>query len=220
MVEATVTTVATQERSSSWPGWLGLVGALICWCTTFYMMTRGSMLWNPLVEVSGVAVRPALLVAVVLGVVLFGLASRWWKSRFEWRKPGQGRWVRGCAAGSVLLLALYGARSLYYLRASGSYWSMPLVSTSLLGQNLSIIPMFFPAAGTFFLSSFFCYLLLNRPAWVEFLIETEGEMKKVSWPARAEFMGSSMVVILMTAGMAALLFLLDLAINSVRDFLV
>ena len=52
--------------------------------------------------------------------------------------------------------------------------------------------------------------LMNKPANVDFLIATDGEMKKVNWTSRTELIGSTKVVILFMFLIAALLFLIDL----------
>jgi preprotein translocase subunit SecE len=54
------------------------------------------------------------------------------------------------------------------------------------------------------------FWLVNRPKNADFLIATEGEMKKVSWSSRKEVIGSTKVVIVTTFIMAALLFLVDM----------
>jgi preprotein translocase subunit SecE len=51
--------------------------------------------------------------------------------------------------------------------------------------------------------------VINRPAAADFLIATEGEMKKVSWSSTKEVVGSTKVVIVTTFLLAALLFLVD-----------
>ena len=50
---------------------------------------------------------------------------------------------------------------------------------------------------------------VNRKA-CDFLIATEGEMKKVSWSTKNELWGSTKVVIFFTLLMALLLFIVDL----------
>ena len=44
----------------------------------------------------------------------------------------------------------------------------------------------------------------------DFMIATEGEMKKVSWSSKRELIGSTKVVILFTAALATVLFMVDL----------
>ncbi len=51
----------------------------------------------------------------------------------------------------------------------------------------------------------------TRPKSVDFLIATEGEMKKVNWPRRKEIVGSTWIVICGLFLLVAILFLADLA---------
>lgn len=48
----------------------------------------------------------------------------------------------------------------------------------------------------------------------DFMIATEGEMKKVSWSSKGEVIGSTKVVILFTVLLAMLLFVVDLAFQN------
>jgi len=48
----------------------------------------------------------------------------------------------------------------------------------------------------------------------DFMIATEGEMKKVSWSSKREVIGSTKVVILFTVLMAAFLFVVDVTFQS------
>ena len=48
----------------------------------------------------------------------------------------------------------------------------------------------------------------------DFMIATEGEMKKVSWSSRREIIGSTKVVILFTLLMSVLLFVVDLVFQA------
>ena len=57
------------------------------------------------------------------------------------------------------------------------------------------------------------FLLLNQEKWAEFLIETEGEVKKVSWPARKEFVGSAMIVVLVVAVVSMFLHYVDAGLS-------
>lgn len=53
------------------------------------------------------------------------------------------------------------------------------------------------------------YLLMNMPRLADFLIATEGEMKKVSWSSRAELVGSTIVVIVTVALLGILIYVAD-----------
>ncbi len=48
----------------------------------------------------------------------------------------------------------------------------------------------------------------------DFMIATEGEMKKVNWSSKREVVGSTKVVIMFTLLMAMLLFVVDLVFQA------
>lgn len=52
--------------------------------------------------------------------------------------------------------------------------------------------------------------LVNRPSSADFLIATEGEMKKVSWSSRKEVVGSTKVVIITAMVLSLILLGVDL----------
>ncbi len=54
------------------------------------------------------------------------------------------------------------------------------------------------------------YLAVNRPRSADFMIATEGEMKKVSWSSKREIVGGTKVVIATTFIMALILWMVDL----------
>ncbi|MDP6045583.1 MAG: preprotein translocase subunit SecE, partial [Phycisphaerae bacterium] len=55
---------------------------------------------------------------------------------------------------------------------------------------------------------------VNRPRNADFLIATEGEMKKVSWSGKKEIIGSTKVVIVTTLMIAMLLFGVDILFGA------
>jgi preprotein translocase SecE subunit len=58
------------------------------------------------------------------------------------------------------------------------------------------------------------YLIGCKPKFVDFLIATEGEMKKVNWSTRREILGSTWVVIGLTVVIALIISVLDFLIYS------
>lgn len=119
---------------------------------------------------------------------------------FEIYKRGQGRNVRlGTVAGGAIII-LSGMNYLWtqlevldesktwtiYVRAG-----IPILFLLVLGAVL------FWFAGS------------NRKA-CDFLIATEGEMKKVSWSSKREIIGSTKVVILFTIMISTMLFVIDM----------
>ena len=53
----------------------------------------------------------------------------------------------------------------------------------------------------------------------DFMIATEGEMKKVNWSTRREIIGSTKVVILFTVLLALLLFVVDLSFQALFSWI-
>ena len=151
----------------------------------------------------GLAVGAALGVAIMVGCLnTFG-------SRFDYLKPGQARMVRGTALGAIAALTAFGCATLYSLRSDESLWGMALGAQEVYGQNFAIRPMLFPSLAVFFTVMFVVYLLVNRVLWTDFLVETEGELKKVSWPKRQEYIGSSIVVVVVVLVVSVFLFVSD-----------
>jgi preprotein translocase subunit SecE len=60
---------------------------------------------------------------------------------------------------------------------------------------------------------------VNIPRFADFLIAVEAEMNKVSWPSRGELFRSSLVVIFVIFGLAAILLAYDIFWKAVLKFL-
>jgi len=59
------------------------------------------------------------------------------------------------------------------------------------------------------------YVLVNRPRVAGFLVEVEGELRKVSWPTRREVLGSTLVVLILMAVLSAYIFLVDAVLANI-----
>jgi preprotein translocase subunit SecE len=109
-------------------------------------------------------------------------------------KRAQGKYTRVTTVLAVLVLSAWGCFALAgkldgYLQSVYLAYGIPLLLFVLLG--------------------WVSFWFVNRPRSADFLIATEGEMKKVSWSSRKEVIGSTKVVIVTTFILAALLFLVD-----------
>lgn len=112
-------------------------------------------------------------------------------------KHGQGYWTRvGTAIGGALVSAW--TAFFLYQRFYGAFPSQKNV-------------IFWSALGTFALIALLIWWIINKPKNADFLIATDGEMKKVNWTSRQELIGSTKVVILFMFLMAAILFVVDIA---------
>jgi len=116
-------------------------------------------------------------------------------------KSGQGYWTR-------LLSALGGG----ILVVAGALW---------IKQKLEIIPgeysVFIQWGAALAVVAVFAPLIYrwvgSKPRTCDFMIATEGEMKKVAWPNRKEVIGSTLVVIWCVVLLATLLFLADIVFS-------
>ena len=121
---------------------------------------------------------------------------------FEIYKRGQGYYTRmgTVIGGAIVILAgmNYLWQQLEVLKDPNRTWTL-WVQTG--------IPLLFGAS----LGLFLFWVSGSNRRCCDFLIATEGEMKKVSWSTKREVVGSTKVVILFTMLMAAILFTVDIA---------
>ncbi|MCD4699401.1 MAG: preprotein translocase subunit SecE [Phycisphaerae bacterium] len=120
-------------------------------------------------------------------------------------KRGQGKYTRSVTfAVGALISALVGHEVWKHLDGSDlSYWS---TSVGPVGLYLVYgIPLLVFAGIVAVV-----YLAVNRQRSADFMIATEGEMKKVSWSSRREIIGGTKVVIATTFILASVLYVVDL----------
>ena len=129
------------------------------------------------------------------------VAPRKGRSFFEVYKRGQGPYTRGgTALGAGILIAAGGHfvyEQLEVFRDEGSAWTLWMQAGITLAFLVGLGLLTYWVAG------------VNRKA-CDFMIATEGEMKKVSWSTRREIIGSTKVVILFTILLAVILFAVDI----------
>lgn len=113
-------------------------------------------------------------------------------------KPGQGTWTRGLTALGIAILVAFG---IYWIDSEIEAKANEYVRAVIA---LVIIAIFFGLA----------WWLLNKPRIVDFMIATESEMRKVNWPTKKEIKGSTMVVIVGTLLVTAILFVIDFGFAS------
>jgi len=120
------------------------------------------------------------------------------RSFLEIYKSGQGYYTRmGTAVGGGVLI-LAGADFLYrqLVFESNAPWTLWVQVGVPLAVAVGLGVLLYWVVG------------VNRRS-CDFMIATEGEMKKVSWSSRRELIGSTKVVIVFTVAIAALLFVVD-----------
>lgn len=127
-------------------------------------------------------------------------------------KPEQGRIARTSAFWALAFLLVYGCSSMddaleQYFGRSGESWLFAkwIGSTIVEGQQVGglVVPILsWKLTPALIVSVVACGLglwllnrYLNRPKVAELLIETENELRKVTWPTMNEAVTSSLVVI-------------------------
>ena len=117
-------------------------------------------------------------------------------------KRGQGYYTRLWSGLSAFALAAWGSYRLYETLATTNIWVQTLVPFGVCA-----------ALGLFL------FWLVNKPNVADFMITSEGEVKKVSWASRKEIYGSTVVVICVVIIMSVLMFVSDIvfskAINAI-----
>ncbi|MDP7288925.1 MAG: preprotein translocase subunit SecE [Phycisphaerae bacterium] len=116
---------------------------------------------------------------------------------FKIYKVTQGRYTRSLTFAGAMLVALSGAYVLsgkLYDASAYVRYGLPLLVVILI--------------------ALLAFWMVNRPRNADFLIATEGEMKKVSWSGKKEIIGSTKVVIVTTLMIAMLLFGVDILFGA------
>jgi preprotein translocase SecE subunit len=137
-------------------------------------------------------------------------------------KPGQGSFARLTTNVAVLVTLFLGSVELYSWIQSPDdtsiipggasvFEDLPLLGVPLSYKLLLCLALFI---GLFWLVRRW----INKPAAVDALIETEMEMKKVSWPTMPEARTATWVVVLVTVLLTASLAFFDYALVTLFDF--
>lgn len=115
--------------------------------------------------------------------------------RANFYKPLQGKKTRLLSGLAVGVIFICGA------------WAFFSQISGVLDQAISG-----PIAGV--IAAFGCWLgfrLIHWPPFAEFLISVEAEMMKVSWPSKPEMISSTVVVLIVLALLALVIFVFDIA---------
>lgn len=131
-------------------------------------------------------------------------------------RRGEGTWSRSCSAGLLFCVALFGCTRLASFLATNAAWGrrvlLQVPPVALTGAWVAAgVLLAACAAGL--------WVLMNHAKVVDFLVDMESELRKVSWPVdRAqprfadrygELIQSSMIVIASVLVMGVALFLYD-----------
>lgn len=127
-------------------------------------------------------------------------------------KPNQGRRVRRVTMLGLLVLVGSGVYTLLQhqtLDAANKDWMLTIPFTAdrfikVLPDVKFTVPLVLAVAGLWL-----SYRVVNMPVFADFLVATEAEMNKVSWPTRKSLIQDTIVVLTTVVLMTVFLFVVD-----------
>ena len=136
-------------------------------------------------------------------------------------KKGQGTKARVSAYVLLGLLVLFGAYACHAeFNTVGRGVGLPVADA--LG-DLPVIGAFtwmkLISLGVFLAGMLLVHLWLNKPGSADLLIDTEQEMRKVSWPSWPEVKSASLVVVVVTFVFGMSLYAFDKALQGLFSFI-
>jgi preprotein translocase subunit SecE len=139
-------------------------------------------------------------------------------------KEGQGVLVRRCAFWSLVLIVVWGGQSLYtWLFNTFDFTKTLLVEGAidpLQGYRIPLLDQRFNWAfviswGVVLIACFLLWRMLMRPRTADFLIDTDSELKKVTWPSWKDAWNSSLIVVLFVIVLTIFLVSSDFVLNFI-----
>ena len=127
---------------------------------------------------------------------------------FQIYKANQGKKTRLATATGLSLLVAIGCFKLYGWMNGGG---LPM---NVKSQTRLLIATLIPAAILAILSGL-AFWLVNKPSVADFMITSEGELKKVNWSSKKELFVSTVVVLAVIILMACLLGFSDLFLGYI-----
>lgn len=138
-------------------------------------------------------------------------------------RADQGRYVRLTAFWSLATLWGYGSFRLYQslsdLRFEWAAWLRTHVVEEIPLLEWPLTPAMLLAALAFLLGTAAIQYALNRPKIAETLIETEAELRKVTWPTVRDTTSSSFVVLFTVVVLLVMMAGFDVVVSQIVDFL-
>jgi preprotein translocase SecE subunit len=133
-------------------------------------------------------------------------------------KEDQGRIVRLAAFWLCIFLLLYGCIALYTnLRTYYEVMKSPLVATTVPLFGTPITAALIVAVVLFGVGAWLIHMTLQKPRHADLMIETENELRKVTWPTMPDVVNTSVVVVLSVLILMGFLFSADVLISRVMQ---
>lgn len=134
-------------------------------------------------------------------------------------KKKQGLIVRWSSFGIASLLFIYGGYRLYYFLSQWEWatkfrWMhflIPVFDVEVVVDPRFVISL----VGTIAFVWFFYFLCMQQHRVSEFLIDTESEMRKVSWPTLVQVIKSCIAVVMIVLILGLYLYVVDGLLNEI-----
>ncbi len=134
-------------------------------------------------------------------------------------KPDQGRHARMAAFWAVVLLVLFGCRFLHAILV-GNFATTREVYGQIPIVGIALTPAFLVSAVVFGFGVLQTLRWQKRPRMADLLIDTESELRKVTWPSIQEIVSSSIVVGISVVLIGAYLAFSDWFLTRVMEYLI
>ena len=135
-------------------------------------------------------------------------------------KEDQGRLARMFAFWTLTLLCLFGSHFLFeqLVRIASMRSAIGGLTIPIVAVELS--PAFLVAAIVFLIGFVLIYRWQQRPKMADLLIDTEAELRKVTWPTLEEVINTSLVVVVFVVFLGLFIGFADIVLTRVVRVLI
>ena len=135
-------------------------------------------------------------------------------------REDQGRLARMAAFWTVTLLTLFGCNFLFELLVG-----IPAMREALGGFRIPVVaidlsPAFLISAVVFVIGVVIIQKWQQKPHVADLLIDTEAELRKVTWPTLEDVVNSSIIVIVFVLFIGAFLAVADVLLNRIMSTII
>ena len=135
-------------------------------------------------------------------------------------KEDQGRHVRMAAFWSVIFFVGFGCNFLHGLLIRSPSLRAPIQGIRIPVVGVDLSPAFLVTSLVFCACLFSVYRWQQKPKVADLLIDTEAELKRVSWPKGEEVWNASVVVVLSVIILGVLLAVADMFLFRLMRYLI
>lgn len=132
-------------------------------------------------------------------------------------RKGEGRTIRIAAYIAYLTLAVFFCIMVYDLPSLDSSLNRVIWTKSFLGVTVVVRWILLPTVAAFVVLAYIGIRVLNKVKIADYLIESESELRKVSWPKRNECISASVAILCMVVFTVFYLILVDQGLSKLME---